>query len=376
MTEVRSVEIIGAGPAGLYTAILLRRLLPHVSVRVSEQNPKGATFGFGVVFSDQALEFLKADDPQTHDLVTPQMERWRNMTLNLPEGQVVLDGVGFTAIGRLELIEILRKRAGTLGVEITFDCRMDSLEGVKADLIVGADGLNSLVRRSFEPEFKPAIGYFGNQFAWFGATKPFETLTQTFVNTGQGALNAHHYRYSPGRSTFIVECDGQTFQRYGFAEKDESESANVCQQIFAHVLDGASLATNKSDWRRFPKLWCGNWVAGKHVLLGDAAHTAHFSIGSGTRLAMEDALALVRALADHDDRDRALAAYQSNRMPVAKKIVDAANSSALWYEDFATKMDLPPLEFAHDYLNRSGRMSAERLRAISPEFMARYEAAT
>ena len=245
MTNVSSVEILGAGPSGLYTAILLRHLMPQVRVRVTEQNEQGATFGFGVVFSDQALAFLKADDPLTHDLVTPHMERWRNMTLNVPRGQVILDGVGFTAIGRLDLIEILRKRAKSLGVEIRFGRHVTSLDELEADLIVGADGLNSLVRRTFEDQFQPTIEHFDNHFAWFGAERPFDTLTQTFVETERGAFNAHHYRFSPNRSTFIVECDDQTFKANGFEKLGEQESASFVRRYFATCLKTRpSLPTN------------------------------------------------------------------------------------------------------------------------------------
>lgn len=375
MSKLTTVEILGGGPAGLYTAILLRRFMPHVRLRVTEQNRKGATFGFGVVFSDQALDFLKADDPETHDLVTSGMERWRDMVLNLPGGPVVLDGVGFSAIGRLELIELLRQRAEALGVEIRFSQPVASLDDLEADLIIGADGLNSLVRRSDEAGFAPSLEYFSNHFAWFGTDRPFETLTQTFVKTAKGAFNAHHYRFQAARSTFIVECDDATFNACGFAKMDEDESARVCETVFADILDGAPLITNKSMWRQFPRLWCRNWFAGRRVILGDAAHTAHFSIGSGTRLAMEDAIALVRALSTHADVDAALAAYQAERQPVARKIVDAANTSAQWYEGFANKMALPPVDFAFDYITRSGRIDTDRLRQMAPAFMARYEAA-
>ena len=374
MSKLSSIEVLGAGPAGLYTAILIRRLLPDVQVRVTEQNPEGATFGFGVVFSDQALEFLKADDPETHDLVTPHMVRWQNMTLNLPDGSVTLDGVGFTAIGRLHLIEILTERARALDITIRFGTQITDVEELEADLVIGADGLNSLVRSSFEDKFQPKIDHFDNHFAWFGATIPFKTLTQTFIETEYGPMNAHHYRFTQDRSTFIVECQPETYRRAGFEGLGEEESAKRCAELFSNVLKGTKLVTNKSNWRQFPKLWCENWVAGKYVLLGDAVHTAHFSIGSGTRLALEDAIALVHALAAESDIDTALANYQSYRQPIARKIVDAANTSALWYDSFGDKMRLAPMDFAYDYLMRSGRMTEERLRKTAPQFAADYAA--
>ena len=374
MRRNSTIEILGGGPAGLYAAILVRRLMPHVKVRVTEQNPRGATFGFGVVFSDRALEFLDADDPETHAAIAPATEGWRDMVLDHPRGAVVIDGVGFSAIGRLELIDILCTRAEALGATIRFSHPVRHLGELHGDLIVGADGLNSLVRRSDEATFAPQVEHFGNHFAWFGTQRPFETLTQTFVHTEKGAFNAHHYRYAAEMSTFIVECSPDTFERYRFADMDEAESAAACAAIFARVLQGAPLQTNRSHWRRFPRLWCERWHSGNRVLLGDAAHTAHFSIGSGTRLAMEDALALVTSLAQFDDLQDALAAFESARRPIVRTIVAAANTSGDWYESFADRMNAPPLDFAFDYITRSGRVDPERLRRLAPRFMARYEA--
>ena len=375
MVRLNRVEIIGAGPAGLYTSILIKSAMPDTRVRVSEQNPMDVSFGFGVVFSDTALDFLQADDPQTHALITPLMERWRNMTLSLQGERVDLDGIGFSAIGRLALLGLLQQRAREVGVELRFDHIVESPAELEreADLVVGADGLNSLLRRADETAFRPSIDYFSNYFAWFGTPRAFDTLTQTFIRDRHGVLNAHHYRYAPGMSTFIVECDADSFAARGFAEMDEQQSAAACAKLFADMLQAAPLVVNKSIWRRFPRLWCENWVAGKRVILGDAAHTAHFSIGSGTRLALEDAIALVRALKANHSRDTALAEFQRQRQPIARKIVDAANTSACWYDDFRGKMELPALEFAYSYLTRSGRLDRERLRTLSPAFMARYE---
>lgn len=368
------IDILGGGPAGLYTAILIRKHLPHVRVRVTEQNPVGATFGFGVVFSDQALNFLKADDPDIYELIIPEMECWENMTLNLPGGRVTLDGIGYTAIGRLDLIEILRARAEEAGVEMRFEHPVASLNELEGDLIVGADGLNSLVRSTDPDGFNPRLEHFSNRFAWFGTPRGFDTLSQTFIQTDKGAFNAHHYRYAPKMSTFIVECTDDAFRQWGFAEMDEEESARICGEIFAETLEGAPLLTNRSVWRQFPRLWCSSWISGNRAILGDAAHTAHFSIGSGTRLAMEDAIALVQSLAKYGDVQESLDHYQEVRPPIAAKIVNAANTSAAWYEMFDQHLKLEPLEFAFQYITRSGRIDVERLRRIAPRFMAQFEA--
>ena len=370
-----NVTIIGAGPAGLYLSYLLKRRHPRATIRVLERNPGGATFGFGVVFSDRALEFLRDDDPGTYQSITPALESWSDITLDL-EGQIVrIDGIGFSAIGRLELLRLLHDRAHAAGVRVEYERPVESLDELRdADLIVGADGVHSLVRDAYANEFGASLTHLSNRFAWYGTTKRFETLTQTFRRTPHGAFNAHHYRYSPRMSTFIVETDAGTWQRAGLASMDEPATAAYLERVFSDTLGGHPLLSNKSAWRTFAHVSNARWSAGKAVLLGDALHTAHFSIGSGTRLAMEDAFALARAIEAHPaDPPAAVRAYEATRRPILDKLTTAADASAAWYERFAEHMRLPPLDFAMSYITRSGRVDLDRLRLVSPRFVAAYE---
>jgi len=372
------VVIIGAGPAGLYLSYLLKRRRPTADVRVFEQNPANATFGFGVVFSDRALEFLRADDPQTYDAITPAMESWSDITLDL-EGRVVrIDGVGFSAIGRLELLRLLQARTRVAGIRVEYERVIQSLDELgQTDLVVGADGVNSLVRRTYENELGASVTFLANRFAWFGTTKRFETLTQTFRRNEHGSFNAHHYRYSPDMSTFIVETDEATWRRAGFESMDPEATRSCLEDVFADALDGHRLVSNKSVWRRFPQVKNRRWSAANAVLLGDALHTAHFSIGSGTRLAMEDAIALADAIDAHPaDAREAAKTYEAERRPILDKLTTAADASANWYENFAAHMKLAPMEFAMSYITRSGRVDLERLRRVSPHFVEAYEASS
>jgi 2-polyprenyl-6-methoxyphenol hydroxylase-like FAD-dependent oxidoreductase len=370
------IAVLGGGPAGLYFAYLWKRSHGDSEVVLFEQNEAAATFGFGVVFSDRAMDFIREDDPETADAITAHMASWSDMTLVHNGEPVVIDGVGFSAIGRLDLLLLLQTRARNAGVEMRFGINITELGQFDGfDLIVAADGVNSLVRRSLEGDFGTSLSYHDMKFAWFGTTKPFTTLTQTFIQTEYGAFNAHHYRYSPHMSTFIVECSRNTWLSAGFDQFSEDQSRASCERIFSTTLDGHKLLTNKSNWRNFPWIWNERWSIRNVVLIGDALHTAHYSIGSGTRLAMEDAIALVRALDGRRDAlTAALQEYESQRKPIVEKIVKASKASAGWYSDFANHMRHDPIDFAHAYITRSGRIGDDRLRTMAPAFMARYDA--
>src|SRR5262245_27324557 len=353
------ILVAGAGPAGLYFSYLAKRAHPDWQIRVLEQNRADATFGFGVVFSDRALEFLREDDAATYDLITPQMETWTDLTVVHRGTPVAIDGIGFAAIGRLKLLQLLQQQAAAAGIRPEYETALAApLEG--HDLIVAADGVNSVVRGWHD--FGTTVSHLTNKFAWFGTPSLFDTLTQTFVANEHGTFNAHHYRHAAQMSTFVVECDAETWLRAGFASLNETATLAYLEKLFGHRL-----VSNKSAWRNFPNLRNRRWFVGNTVLIGDALRTAHFSIGSGTRLAMEDAIALVKAL-DEQPLERALKAYEAARRPIVEKLLGAADASGAWYERFAEHMKLAPREFAWSYIQRSGRIDPERLAKISPKF--------
>ncbi len=370
------VAVIGAGPAGLLFSLLAKRRHPSWRIEVAEQNPEGATYGFGVVFSDGALAFLERDEPQLSSIMQAAMERWPMQRIVHRDERVDIDGNGFSAIGRLALQEILRKLCRDAGVRVEYGRAVTALdEFAGADVVIGADGSNSLVRSALQALFQPRIELLTNRFAWYGTTQAFDCLTLTFRGNADGAFVAHHYRHAPAMSTFVVECDEATWKRAALGRMDDAQSCAYCERVFAPDLDGHPLVSNKSLWRQFPLLSNRRWFSGKFVLIGDALRTVHFSIGSGTRLAFEDAIALDRAFGEAgEDVPRALAAFERERRPVVEKLLAAANASSYWYERFPEKMREPPWRLAYDYMTRSGRMTDDRLREQAPKFMASVEA--
>ena len=370
------ILIVGAGPAGLYLAYLVKRHEPRHDIRIVDQNDADSTFGFGVVFSDRALDFLRHDDEETHRLIASAMQRWTDLALFHRGERVVIDGVGFAAIGRLALLKLLQQRAASVGVIPEYRRTVAIEADVSGyDLVVGADGVHSVVRRLSEAAFGTSVELLSNRFVWYGTTRAFETLSQTFVDTPFGPLNAHHYRYGPAMSTFIAECEAATWQRAGFDTMDDAQTQAAIESAFADALQGHPLIANKSIWRRFPRIRNACWSVGNRVLVGDALHTAHFSIGSGTRLAFEDVIALAQALRDQrGDVPAALQTYEIARRPIVGKLVAAANRSADWYERFGDHMRLGPWQLAWSYIQRSGRVDVDRLARVSPRFVAEYEA--
>ena len=354
----------GAGPAGLYFSYLLKRQDSRHEIRVVEQNPRDATFGFGVVFSDRALEFLRADDATTYDLITPGLEAWVDLVVVHRGDPVVIDGIGFNAVGRLHFLRFMQQQAASVGVHPEFNTPVGDISGY--DLVVAADGANSAVRQ--QRDFGTRITHCTNKFAWYGTPKRYEKLTQTFLENEHGTFNAHHYRHAADMSTFVVECDAQTWLRAGFASMDEAQTVAYLQRVYQPVLQGAPLVSNKSIWRNFPNVRNECWFVGNIVLIGDALRTAHFSIGSGTRLAMEDAIALNKALCEHADLGDALAAFEAARRPIVEKFVAAADASGAWYDRFPEHMNLSPRDFAWSYIQRSGRVDPQRLARTSPRF--------
>lgn len=373
------IRIIGAGPGGLYFAALMKQLDPSHDIVIYERNPRDATWGFGVVFSDRALEFLKADDEQLYHYLTPHLENWPEITVVHNDTRIPIAGNGFASIGRLELLTLLYEYVEKLGVQIRFDTEVSSLDQIgEADLVVGSSGIGAWLRSENEAKLGTSTDVRPNKFIWYGTSKAFNSLTLTFRETDKGVFCAHHYRYRPDMSTFLVEVEEETWRRAGFETMSPEDTIAYCEKVFAKDLEGHPIISNHSYWRNFPVIWNEQWGFDNVVLLGDALRTAHFSIGSGTRLAMEDAVALYKAFKEvGNDVPRARERFRQLRMPPMRKIWEAANASIEWYE----RMDelvpaMTPVEFAYSYMTRTGRVSHDDMRRIDPELTAAYEKLT
>ncbi len=370
------IASVGGGPAGLYFAILMKRADPRHEVVVFERNRADDTFGFGVVFSDATLDRLAEADPETLRRIRAEFAHWDDIDVHY-RGQVLSStGHGFAGLGRMKLLEILSARCEELGVDLRFSTEVRDFDALSAeyDLVLGADGVNSAVRAHWADRFRPRLDWRPNRFVWLGTSFPFEAFTFYFKADQAGLWRVHAYRYAEDQSTFIVECTDETFERSGLEVEDEAATVAYFERLFAEELAGHGLQRNRSVWRQFPTITNGRWSHENVVLMGDAVHTAHFSIGSGTKLAMEDAIALRDALLETpDDVRAALAAYESGRRDEVERLQRSAQVSLEWFENTERYMDLEPEAFAFSLLTRSLRVTHENLQLRDPEMVDRVD---
>jgi anthraniloyl-CoA monooxygenase len=370
-----NIVSIGGGPSGLFFAILMKRLDPAHRITVVERNGPDDTFGWGVVFSDETLGNIAEADPQTYDEITRRFAHWDAIDIHYRGEVLTSRGHGFSGLSRQVLLNILQQRAKSLGVELVYGVELRDLGAYRhADLILGADGVNSRVRELHAAQFEPKLDWRPNKFIWLGTTRHFDAFTFLFKETEHGLWRVHAYRFDDRHSTFIVEATETAWRNAGLDRASEDETVAFCERLFAAELDGHRLLKNKAVWRNFPTVRNAHWSYRNVVLVGDAAHTAHFSIGSGTKLAMEDAIALSQALARHDDLPQALAAYEEERRPVVESTQRAAQTSLQWFEETERYFGrLEPLQFAASLLTRSLRITHENLRLRDPGFVERID---
>jgi anthraniloyl-CoA monooxygenase len=377
------VAVIGGGPAGLYFSLLLKKLRPEADVTVLERNRPDDTFGWGVVFSDQTMETFRAADPETCDLITASFAHWDDIDVHLRGRVISSGGHGFAGIARQRLLNILQTRCGALGVNLRFqselaDDRDLAAHGLAdADVIVAADGAKSAVRARHAAHFEPDLDVRTARFIWLGTTFPFEAFTFYFVENDHGVFQAHCYRFDAGTSTFIVECDEASWRQAGFDRLSLDETVAACEALFAPWLAGHRLMSNArhmaEPWATFVRVRNRTWFHDNVVLIGDAAHTAHFSVGSGTKLAMEDAIALARVLSENRPLPSSLAAYESERMTEALRLQNAARNSMEWFEHVKRYIKLEPEQFTYSLLTRSQRVSHENLRLRDRAYLGGVE---
>ena len=374
----RKIDIVGGGPAGLYTALLLKQANPSRDITVHERNEADDTFGWGVVFSDQTLENFRIADEPTFRAITNNFAHWDDIDVFVHGRRITSGGHGFSGIARKKLLNILQERAAGLGVQLRFCTEVGSVTDLNAALIVAADGINSAVRRQLGKQFKPDLDARTARYVWFGTTFPFDAFTFYFVENEHGVFQAHCYRFDDQLSTFIVECDEESWRKAGLDRMDTPQTIAACEAMFGEWLDGHPLISNaahraSSPWTNFVRVRNERWFHDNVVLIGDAAHSAHFSIGSGTKLAMEDAIALARHLSESSDMQRSLENYQNERMTEALRLQNAARNSMEWFEHVKRYMHLPPEQFAYSLLTRSQRVSHENLRLRDSTYVTGVE---
>jgi anthraniloyl-CoA monooxygenase len=384
LSKVESVVCVGAGPAGLYLAILLKKHRPDLEVTVFERNEPHDAYGFGVVFSDETLDHFRDADEPTYDALTRSFKHWGDIEVRHPSGhKFVSGGHGFAAASRKDLLQILSTRAGELGAKLQFANEVTSLSDLPAaDLLVGADGANSMTRRELADQLQPSIDLRRNKYIWFGTPKVYDRFHFIFEDTSEGMVWAHIYPFSDEGSTFIVEMSPETWKGLGFDRTaDEIFPPGVSdefalkqsEELFAQHLDGEPLVGNNSKWLQFPTISCDRWHHENIVLMGDAIHTAHFSVGSGTKLAMEDAITLAGLILEGRPLEAVLRTYEEQRRPEVESLQRAAKASLEWFEGADRYRDMAPEQFVFSMLTRSQRVTYDNLRLRDPDYMRRVD---
>lgn len=369
------INIIGGGPAGMYFAILMKQADPAHTITVYERNGPDDTFGWGVVFSGKTLRNLQAADAESHAEITRAFAAWNNVDIVRGSEKISIHGNSFSGIARLQLLKILQRRSEQLGVRLLFRTEIPDVDSLRTncDLLVAADGVNSTARKQYSDRFRPTLDVRPNRYIWYGTNRLFHGLTLTFRENDAGVFAAHSYKFNQTTSTFIIECDQETWARAGFAAMNDDETRRCLENVFAPDLHGEPLLSNNSKWINFLLVKNERWFFENVVLIGDALHTAHFSIGSGTKLALEDAIALFESFQGTPTIASALQTFEATRKPVIEEYQAAAFESMRWFENARDYMHLSPIELAFELMTRSGKVSYEDLQRRDPEFISSYE---
>ena len=369
------INITGGGPAGLYFAILMKKSNPEHQITVYERNGPDDTFGWGVVFSGKTLANLRVADTETHGQITRAFAAWDNVDVVHGDTKISIHGNSFSGIARLELLKILQRRCEHLDVKLLFRTEIPDVDPLRTncDLLLAADGVNSTARKQYSNEFIPSLDVRPNRYIWYGTNKLFHGLTLTFRENQDGVFAAHSYKFNKSTSTFIIECDQETWDQAGFSTMSDDETRGYLERVFAKDLDGHPLLSNNSKWINFLLVKNEQWYFENVVMIGDALHTAHFSIGSGTKLALEDAITLFECFGRTETVAVALREFESTRKPVIEEYQAAAHESMRWFENARDYMNQSPVELAYALMMRSGRVSYEDLKKRDSEFITRYE---